>query len=41
MLEFDRIQELNKLAASTNAKTVVLGPGGQLPMVLSTPTSRQ
>ena len=27
MLEYDRIQELNRLAASSNAKTVVIGPG--------------
>jgi regulator of protease activity HflC (stomatin/prohibitin superfamily) len=40
ILEFDRVQQLNKLATSTNAKTVVLGPGGQVPMVLSTPSAR-
>jgi regulator of protease activity HflC (stomatin/prohibitin superfamily) len=40
MLEFDRIQELNRLAASSNAKTVVIGPGaGQAPVLLSTPTA--
>jgi len=40
MLEFDRIQELNRLAASTNAKTVVIGPGaGGTPVLLSTPTA--
>jgi regulator of protease activity HflC (stomatin/prohibitin superfamily) len=40
MLEFDRIQELNRLAASNNAKTVVLGPGaGRSPVLLSTPTA--
>lgn len=36
MLEFDRIQELNRLAASNNAKTVVIGPGaGNAPVLLS------
>jgi len=40
MLEFDRIQELNRLAASSNAKTVVIGPGaGGTPVLLSTPTA--
>jgi prohibitin 2 len=40
MLEFDRIQELNRLAGSNNAKTVVIGPGaGGTPVLLSTPTS--
>jgi regulator of protease activity HflC (stomatin/prohibitin superfamily) len=40
MLEFDRIQELNRLAASNNAKTVVMGPGaGGTPVLLSTPTA--
>jgi hypothetical protein len=40
MLEFDRIQELNRLAASNNAKTVVIGPGaGGTPVLLSTPSS--
>ena len=40
MLEFDRIQELNRLAASSNAKTVVIGPGaGSTPVLLSTPTA--
>jgi regulator of protease activity HflC (stomatin/prohibitin superfamily) len=40
MLEFDRIQELNHLAASNNAKTVVIGPGaGGTPVLLSTPTA--
>jgi regulator of protease activity HflC (stomatin/prohibitin superfamily) len=39
MLEFDRIQELNRLAASNNAKTVVIGPGaGGTPVLLSTPS---
>jgi len=38
MLEFDRIQELNHLAESNNAKTVVIGPGaGGTPVLLSTP----
>jgi len=37
ILEFDRVQQLNKLATSTNAKRVVIGPGGQMPMVLSAP----
>jgi hypothetical protein len=40
MLEFDRIQELNRLAASSNAKTAVIGPGaGRTPVFLSTPTA--
>ena len=39
ILEFTRIQELNKLAASQNAKTVVIGPGGQTPLMMSTPRS--
>jgi len=40
MLEYDRIQELNRLAASTNAKTVVIGPGaGGTPVMLSAPTA--
>ncbi len=40
MLEFDRIQELNRLAASSNSKTVVIGPGaGGTPVLLSTPSS--
>ncbi len=40
MLEFDRIQELNRLAASSNAKTVVIGPStGSIPVLLSTPTA--
>ena len=40
ILEFDRIQELNHLAASTNAKTVVIGPGaGGTPVLLSTPAA--
>jgi prohibitin 2 len=39
MLEFDRIQELNRLAASNNAKTVVIGPGGgNAPVLLSAPS---
>lgn len=39
MLEFDRIQELNRLAASSNAKTVVIGPGaGGTPVLLSAPS---
>ncbi|HXX32101.1 MAG TPA: prohibitin family protein [Myxococcaceae bacterium] len=38
ILEFERIQQLEKLAASPNAKTVVLGPGtGQTPLMLSSP----
>jgi len=37
MLEYERIQELNRLAASTNTKTVVIGPGaGGTPVLLST-----
>ncbi len=40
MLEYDRIQELNRLASSSNAKTVVIGPGaGGTPVLLSTPTA--
>ncbi len=40
MLELDRIQELNRLAASNNAKTVVIGPGaGNAPVLLSAPSS--
>jgi regulator of protease activity HflC (stomatin/prohibitin superfamily) len=40
MLEFDRIQELNRLATSSNSKTVVLGPGaGSAPVLLSTPAA--
>jgi regulator of protease activity HflC (stomatin/prohibitin superfamily) len=40
MLEFERIQELNRLAASANAKTVVIGPGaGTTPLLLSTPAA--
>jgi prohibitin 2 len=40
MLEYDRIQELNRLAASSNAKTVVIGPGaGGTPVMLSAPTA--
>ncbi len=40
MLEFDRIQDLNRLAASTNAKTVVIGPGAKAtPVLLSPPTA--
>jgi prohibitin 2 len=40
MLEYDRIQELNRLAASNNAKTVVIGPGaGGTPVMLSAPTA--
>ena len=38
ILEFERIQQLEKLAASGNAKTVVLGPGaGSTPVLLSAP----
>ncbi|MGC9986505.1 MAG: hypothetical protein ABSF35_23160, partial [Polyangia bacterium] len=40
MLEYERIQELNRLAASTNTKTVVIGPGGGgTPVLLSTPAA--
>lgn len=40
MLELDCIQELNRLAASNNAKTVVMGPGaGGTPVLLSIPTT--
>jgi prohibitin 2 len=39
ILEFERIQQLNKLAASSNAKTVVIGErAGGTPMLLSTPS---
>ncbi len=39
ILEFERIQQLDKLAASANAKTVVIGEGGGgAPVLLSTPT---
>jgi prohibitin 2 len=39
ILEFERIQQLNKLAASPNAKTVVIGQrAGDAPVLLSTPT---
>ena len=38
ILEFERIQQLNRLAASANAKTVVMGPGaGTAPVLLSAP----
>lgn len=40
MLDYERIQQLNRLAASSNAKTVVIGPGaGNAPVLLSTPNS--
>ncbi len=40
MLEYERIQELNRLAGSTNTKTVVIGPGaGGTPVLLSTPAA--
>ena len=40
MLEFDRIQELNRLATSSNSKTVVIGPGaGGTPVLVSAPTT--
>jgi regulator of protease activity HflC (stomatin/prohibitin superfamily) len=40
VLEFERIQQLNRLAASSNAKTVVIGPGaGNTPVLLSAPSS--
>jgi regulator of protease activity HflC (stomatin/prohibitin superfamily) len=39
ILEFERILQLEKLAASANAKTVVLGSGaGSTPVLLSAPT---
>jgi len=39
ILEFERIRQLEKLAASGNAKTVVLGAGsGSTPLLLSTPS---
>ena len=38
VLEFERIQQLNRLAASANAKTVVIGPGAtNAPVLLSAP----
>jgi hypothetical protein len=38
ILEFERIVQLEKLAASQNAKTVVLGQGtGSTPVLLSAP----
>jgi regulator of protease activity HflC (stomatin/prohibitin superfamily) len=38
VLEFERIDQLTKLAQSSNAKTVLIGPGaGPAPVVLSTP----
>jgi regulator of protease activity HflC (stomatin/prohibitin superfamily) len=41
VLEFRRIQDLEKLAASPNAKTVVIGPnGGNASMLLSTSDGR-
>jgi hypothetical protein len=41
MLELDRIQELNQLAASNNARNVVIEPGaGNAPVLLSAPSSR-
>jgi prohibitin 1 len=39
ILEFDRIQEIARLADSTNAKTVVLGPGVNPEVLLTTPAS--
>jgi hypothetical protein len=40
ILEFERIQQLNRLAASNNAKTVVIGPGAtNTPVLLSAPTA--
>lgn len=39
VLEFERIEQLNKLAASPNAKTVVIGDGHSgSPVLLSTPS---
>jgi regulator of protease activity HflC (stomatin/prohibitin superfamily) len=39
VLEFERIQQLNRLAASNNAKTVVIGAGaGGPPVLLSAPS---
>ena len=41
ILEFERIQQLGLLAASTNAKTVLLGAGAATPLLLNaTPASR-
>jgi prohibitin 2 len=38
VLEFERIEQLTKLAQSSNAKTVLIGPGaGPAPLVVSTP----
>jgi regulator of protease activity HflC (stomatin/prohibitin superfamily) len=39
VLEFERIQQLGRLAASTNAKTVVIGPPGNTPVLLSAPAA--
>jgi len=40
VLEFERIQQLSRLAASANAKTVVMGPGAaNTPVLLSTPAA--
>ena len=40
VLEFERIQQLNRLAASTNAKTVVMSPGSaNTPVLLSAPAA--
>jgi regulator of protease activity HflC (stomatin/prohibitin superfamily) len=40
VLEFERIQQLNRLATSPNAKTVVMGPGAAgAPVLLSTPAA--
>jgi prohibitin 1 len=39
ILEFERIQQMTKLAASSNAKTVVLGAGATTaPVMISTPS---
>jgi len=40
ILEYARIQQVTKLAASTNAKTVIIGGGGtaQTPLLLTTPS---
>jgi regulator of protease activity HflC (stomatin/prohibitin superfamily) len=39
ILEFQRIQQLGQLASSANAKTVVMGPGTNPGMVLTTPAN--
>lgn len=38
ILEFERIQQLSRLAQSSNAKTVVMGPGAGSPQLLIAPS---